>query len=228
MVLVAVSVVWIPILQSANSGQLYVYIQSVTSYLAPPVTAVFGLAVFWKRTNEQGAFWGLMVGLVVGLVRMIMEFIYPVPRCGVYDERPSVIKDVHYLHFAIILCVLTIGIVVVVSLLTEPPLQSHLKNLTWWTISKDRDSPEISMQKLNTTNRASRRDKEDADTAAPTNGSWTSRFCGTRSDAAEEAPRPLHIKNTRSTAEDPFWARVCCVNAIILMCINIFFYAYFA
>lgn len=48
-----VSVVWIPILQSANSGQLYVYIQSVTSYLAPPVTAVFTLAVFWKRTNEQ-------------------------------------------------------------------------------------------------------------------------------------------------------------------------------
>ncbi|XP_060138780.1 sodium/mannose cotransporter SLC5A10-like [Zootoca vivipara] len=52
-VLVAVSVVWIPILQSSNSGQLYIYIQSVTSYLAPPVTAVFLLAVFWKRANEQ-------------------------------------------------------------------------------------------------------------------------------------------------------------------------------
>lgn len=52
-ILVVVSVVWIPILQSANSGQLYVYIQSVTSYLAPPVTAVFTMAVFWKRTNEQ-------------------------------------------------------------------------------------------------------------------------------------------------------------------------------
>lgn len=47
-----ISVVWIPILQSANSGQLYVYIQSVTSYLAPPVTAIFVMAVFWKRTNE--------------------------------------------------------------------------------------------------------------------------------------------------------------------------------
>lgn len=52
-VLVIVSVVWIPILQNANSGQLYVYIQSITSYLAPPVTAVFVLAVFWKRANEQ-------------------------------------------------------------------------------------------------------------------------------------------------------------------------------
>lgn len=52
-VLVVVSVVWIPILQSSNSGQLYIYIQSVTSYLAPPVTAVFLLAVFWKQANEQ-------------------------------------------------------------------------------------------------------------------------------------------------------------------------------
>lgn len=51
-ILVVISVVWIPILQSANSGQLYVYIQSVTSFLAPPVTAIFVMAVFWKRTNE--------------------------------------------------------------------------------------------------------------------------------------------------------------------------------
>lgn len=53
MVLVALSVVWIPILQSSSGGQLYVYIQAVTSYLAPPVTAVFILAVFWPRANEQ-------------------------------------------------------------------------------------------------------------------------------------------------------------------------------
>ena len=52
-VLVALSVVWIPVLQSSSSGQLYVYIQAVTSYLAPPVTAVFVLAVFWPRANEQ-------------------------------------------------------------------------------------------------------------------------------------------------------------------------------
>ena len=57
-VLVALSVVWIPILQSSSGGQLYVYIQAVTSYLAPPVTAVFILAVFWPRANEQVHGWG--------------------------------------------------------------------------------------------------------------------------------------------------------------------------
>uniref|UniRef100_A0A7N8XS34 Sodium/mannose cotransporter SLC5A10 n=1 Tax=Mastacembelus armatus TaxID=205130 RepID=A0A7N8XS34_9TELE len=125
-ILVVVSVVWIPILQSANSGQLYVYIQSVTSCLAPPVTAVFTLAVFWKRTNEQGAFWGLMVGLVVGVCRMVLEFAFPPARCGVVDSAPAVLRSVHYLHFAILLCGLTAIVVTIVSLLTPPPIPTHI------------------------------------------------------------------------------------------------------
>ncbi|XP_056391526.1 sodium/mannose cotransporter SLC5A10 isoform X2 [Hyla sarda] len=223
-VLVIISVVWIPILQNANSGQLYVYIQSVTSYLAPPVTAVFGLAVFWKRANEQGAFWGLMVGLVVGLARMILEFVYPIPRCGVYDERPSILKDVHYLHFAIILCALTIGVVVGISLLTEPPLHAQIKNLTWWTIPRGRSPPEITLRKVSTRSHSSPRENEVQANCSPRSRTWSSMLCKSPSEPVES---PAAIQQ-RSIREDPFWARVCCINAIILMCVNIFFYAYFA
>nr|XP_014344776.1 PREDICTED: sodium/glucose cotransporter 5 [Latimeria chalumnae] len=223
-ILVAVSVVWIPILQSANSGQLYVYIQSVTSYLAPPVTAVFVLAVFWKRVNEPGAFWGLMVGLVVGLTRMIMEFVYPSPRCGIYDPRPPVLKNVHYLHFAIILCALTVVVVVVVSLLTDPPMESQIKNLTWWTISKERTPPEISLQKASSEAGVSERGNSGLEESVPKRWTWTNLFCSTQPEV-EERPKPAYLGDTH---ENPFWARVCCVNAIVLMCVNIFFYAYFA
>jgi Na+/proline symporter len=52
-VLIGVSVAWIPVLQGSNSGQLFIYMQSVTSSLAPPVTAVFVLGIFWRRANEQ-------------------------------------------------------------------------------------------------------------------------------------------------------------------------------
>uniref|UniRef100_A0A7N8YFM2 Sodium/mannose cotransporter SLC5A10 n=1 Tax=Mastacembelus armatus TaxID=205130 RepID=A0A7N8YFM2_9TELE len=165
-ILVVVSVVWIPILQSANSGQLYVYIQSVTSCLAPPVTAVFTLAVFWKRTNEQGAFWGLMVGLVVGVCRMVLEFAFPPARCGVVDSAPAVLRSVHYLHFAILLCGLTAIVVTIVSLLTPPP--SH-----------------------------------------------------------EQVCTQRYIK-VPSVRESVFWSRFCCFNALLLISINIFLYAYFA
>ncbi|KAM4632299.1 sodium/mannose cotransporter SLC5A10 [Discoglossus pictus] len=222
-VLVVISVVWIPILQSANSGQLFVYIQSVTSYLAPPVTAVFVLAIFWRRANEQGAFWGLMVGLIVGLARMILEFVYPFPRCGIPDIRPSVLKDVHYLHFAIILCALTMGVVVVISLLTEPPLQSQVKNLTWWTIPRGR-TPEIKLRKISTRSQPTPGASNDAAQSSPRSRSLSSLFCS-QPKAAVESPK---TRQHRSIMEDPFWARVCCINAIILMCVNIFCYAYFA
>lgn len=52
LILVVISILWIPIIQSANSGQLFDYIQSITSYLAPPITALFILAIFCKRINE--------------------------------------------------------------------------------------------------------------------------------------------------------------------------------
>ncbi|KAI3368099.1 hypothetical protein L3Q82_007802 [Scortum barcoo] len=53
LVLVCFSLLWIPVIQTANSGQLFDYVQSVTSFLAPPITAVFLMAIFWPRANEQ-------------------------------------------------------------------------------------------------------------------------------------------------------------------------------
>ncbi|KAG9349780.1 hypothetical protein JZ751_026133 [Albula glossodonta] len=209
-ILVVISVVWIPILQSANSGQLYVYIQSVTSYLAPPVTAIFVLAVFWRRTNEAGAFWGLMVGLVVGLARMVLEFAYPPPRCGVPDPRPDVLRSIHYLHFAIILCALTAGIVV--------------RNLTWWTLSQENVDREIPLQKVSSLSDHAQRRTEDTDSHRRRNYVRGAAFCGSRGNGPVTPPSNI----IPSTRENPFWSRFCCANAIILMCVNIFLYAYFA
>ncbi|XP_044286106.1 sodium/glucose cotransporter 4 [Varanus komodoensis] len=133
LILVVISILWIPIIQTANSGQLFDYIQSITSYLAPPITALFILAIFCKRINEPGAFWGLIFGLVVGFIRMVLEFTYVVPSCGEEDQRPAVLKDVHYLYFAIILCVLTAVVIVSISLCTPPIPEENLARLTWWT-----------------------------------------------------------------------------------------------
>lgn len=49
----AVSVAWLPVVQAAQGGQLFDYMQSVSSYLAPPVSAVFVLALFVPRVNEK-------------------------------------------------------------------------------------------------------------------------------------------------------------------------------
>uniref|UniRef100_A0A8C8VKJ5 Sodium/mannose cotransporter SLC5A10 n=1 Tax=Pelusios castaneus TaxID=367368 RepID=A0A8C8VKJ5_9SAUR len=219
-VLVVISVLWIPILQSSSSGQLYIYIQSVTSCLAPPITAVFALAVFWRRTNEQGAFCGLMLGLAIGLARLGLEFAYPSPRCGVPDERPFLVRNVHYLHFAIVLCALTAVAVVGISLLGSPPADSHRHTLSWslcwlriWAGGPRSVSPHLLSPSVT-----------DSQEGVPAACPCTDFFCGPQEVKAEGPPG----KALLDTTEAPFWARVCCLNAVILMCVNIFCYGYFA
>lgn len=139
LVLVILSILWIPIIKGSQNSQLFNYIQSITSYLAPPVCAVYVLAIFWGRINEKGAFWGLMLGLIIGLIRFGLEFGFPAPPCGSADPdlRPEFVKQavskVHYLHFGIILFVIVALIATVVSLLTEPIDRKHLHRLTFWT-----------------------------------------------------------------------------------------------
>ena len=99
LIMVVIGILWIPIIQSMQGAQLYIYIQSVAAYLSPPIAAVYLIAVLWKKANEKGAFWSLMVGMLVGVIRMILDFVYVQPPCGEVDDRPMIIKDVasHFL-----------------------------------------------------------------------------------------------------------------------------------
>jgi len=138
-VLVGVSIAWIPIITKFNSSQLFVYIQAISNFLSPQVTAVFLLGVLWERTTEPGAFWGLMIGFSLGIVRFVLEFGYFIPPCGssIPDKRPSFIKhfvdDVHYLHYGALLFVATGVLTIVISLMTEPIPKEKLYRLTFWT-----------------------------------------------------------------------------------------------
>ncbi|XP_043317331.1 sodium/glucose cotransporter 4 isoform X3 [Cervus canadensis] len=245
--LVVISILWIPIIQSSNSGQLFDYIQSVTSYLAPPITALFLLAIFCKRVTEPGAFWGLLFGLVVGLLRMILEFCYPAPACGEEDHRPAVLKDFHYLYFALLLCALTAIVIVTVSLCTAPIPEEKLARLTWWT----RNRPRSELEKQAPESTAGTAEVASAEGPAGAGGaedpsqgpeqpgaprrSWGQRLwrwlCGL-SGAPEQALSPaekaaLEQKLT-SIAEEPLWRSVCNINAVVLLAVNVFLWGYFA
>uniref|UniRef100_W5MTV5 Solute carrier family 5 member 9 n=1 Tax=Lepisosteus oculatus TaxID=7918 RepID=W5MTV5_LEPOC len=245
LVLVALSILWIPIIQAANSGKLFDYIQSITSYLAPPITALFIMAVFWKRVNEPGAFWGLMVGLVIGLVRVFLEFMYGAPPCGEKDQRPAIVKDIHYLYFALILLGLTAVVITVVSLCTPPIHDQHLIRLTWWT--RGSQAPRIDLEdpwapvSTPDPSRPSLEDKESPQGTGKNDmpktdvscwkrvGLW---FCGLSSSQAKPQvsldERQVLEKKLTSIREDPVWRNVCNVNAIILLTVNVFLWGYFA
>lgn len=68
----------------------------------------------------QGAFYGLMIGLAIGLSRMITEFVYGTGSCASPSNCPTIICGVHYLYFSIILFSVSCIVILSISLLTSP------------------------------------------------------------------------------------------------------------
>ncbi|XP_043850306.1 sodium/myo-inositol cotransporter [Dromiciops gliroides] len=132
--MVVISIAWVPIIVEMQGGQMYLYIQEVADYLTPPVAALFLLAIFWKRCNEQGAFYGGMAGFVLGALRLILAFTYRAPECDQPDERPAFIKNIHYMYVATALFWVTGLITVIVSLLTPPPTKEQIHTTTFWSV----------------------------------------------------------------------------------------------
>ncbi|XP_034417513.1 sodium/myo-inositol cotransporter isoform X2 [Cyclopterus lumpus] len=130
--MVVISIAWVPVIIEMQGGQTYLYIQEVAGYLTPPIAALFLLGVFWKRCNEIGAFCGGMTGLALGIVRLVLVFIYRQPRCDQPDDRPAFIVKIHYMYFASGLFWISGFVAVVVSLCTSPPDEEQVRTATFW------------------------------------------------------------------------------------------------
>lgn len=244
LVLVAISVVWIPIIQASQGSQLFNYIQSITSYLAPPICAVYLLAIFWPRTNEPGAFWGLMVGLVIGLVRFGLEFSTSVPACGDYNSaKPpqwwhDIVGQVHYLHFGLILWAISGFVTVAVSLVTPPPPPDSLHRLTYWSRHSTQVRSELSGDG-NVSNQTTAK-KKPLKSSLPGWRIALNWVCGV--DMAEDwedqvedsheiiAKNPAEeAKEAATLLHEPEWKRnMVDANAVLVMSVAMFFWGFYA
>jgi SSS family solute:Na+ symporter len=132
-VVVILGVAWIPIMQGI-SGTLYQYLQSVQSYLAPPIAAVFLLGVFSKRINGKGAWAAMTGGFIIGCLRIVLELLRHDLSGILYT-----FATINFLYFCILLFVVSIIILVTVSLCTEKPTFEQLNGLTFaTTVAEDK------------------------------------------------------------------------------------------
>uniref|UniRef100_H2YQN2 Uncharacterized protein n=1 Tax=Ciona savignyi TaxID=51511 RepID=H2YQN2_CIOSA len=224
--MVAVSIAWVPIVQVSANGQLFDYIQSITSYLGPPIMVVFVMGIFWPRLNEPGAFWSLMGGLAVGLTRMIMDFVYSSPLCGQDEYRPEILYKVHYLYFAMILATITAIVAVVVSLLTPAIPKEKLVRLTWYT--RHSVEPRMEMDQLNGAN------EQEPQSDEPVNPeekhTWYRRafdlFCGLdkSQQGTAETVRPTFF----SIEEKPVPRNIVNFMGLLMLCTMTFLFGYYA
>ncbi|XP_076467786.1 sodium/glucose cotransporter 4-like [Babylonia areolata] len=227
---VGISILWLPVIQAYQSGQLWSYLQAVSSYTAPPWCVLFLLSLFWKRTTEQGAFWGLMISLVTGMVRMVMDFMMPAPLCGSEegpDDRPAVLKDVHFLHFAVILTAVSAFSTVIISLLTKPRPPEKLRRVTWWTRHDLQDPEETESEDDFAEDEVDQLSVPKRRTVARRVYYW---LCG-----IDDTPRPRHTQEEKeaikrkmtSLEENPYAARLTAAVAIGTAAVTTFMLGFF-
>lgn len=115
-VLVIVSLGWIPFMKSLMGGGIFHYLQSVQAYISPPIAAVFLFGLFYKWINARGAIVSLWVGFAIGVFRLIAEFLANEGTIVVAkNSLLGMFLGINFLHFALFLFLFCAVILMVVS-----------------------------------------------------------------------------------------------------------------
>ncbi len=108
---------------------LFIYIQTLYAFFAPPFSAVFLLGILFRRINAKGATLAVFAGFAFGiLMKMYLQFRPDLfGQTALHLIRPFSNQALIHWGFCVFLCVL-------ISLLTEPPRPDQITDqvtLNW-------------------------------------------------------------------------------------------------
>lgn len=52
-IMTGIGILWIPVVQNVQGGQLFIYIQAVSAYFSPPIAALYLLSILWTKATEK-------------------------------------------------------------------------------------------------------------------------------------------------------------------------------
>lgn len=134
-IIVLLGMAWIPLMGKIDDG-LYNYLQTVQSYLAPPISAVFLLGVFFKRLNAKGAYTAMVSGFILGIAKLTMQMFHSSFETGSYLHQ---FATMNFLYFCIWLFLFSIVVFVVISLMSAAPSEEKVRGLTFaTTVAEDK------------------------------------------------------------------------------------------
>ncbi len=132
-IIVILGIAWIPVMKELGKV-LYAYLQDVQSLLAPGIAAVFLLGVVSKRTTPAAGYVGLVVGFILGMLRLALKVIYG-DTVG-DDLLYQVVVEPNWLHYEIALFIIIIALMVIVSLFTRPVDPARIEGLYFGSASE--------------------------------------------------------------------------------------------
>ncbi len=111
-----IAAAWAP--QIERFPTLWQYLQSILSYITPPVVAVFVMGIFWEKAKGTAAFLTLVTGVPLGVAGWIVNEI-------------AHFSSIHYLYASGILFVFSCLVMLIVSLMDRTPVRPEVKDLVW-------------------------------------------------------------------------------------------------
>jgi SSS family solute:Na+ symporter len=131
-VVIFLGMAWIPVMMSL--GSLYDYLQGIQSLLAPAMVAVFALGVFSKRITPMAGQWGMIVGFLIGMTRLITNIVTntgKLPMSGVLWENTTWFWQTNWLIFECWLLLFLVVMMYVVSIFTKAPTKEQISAITF-------------------------------------------------------------------------------------------------
>jgi len=130
--LVLLSLGWIPFMNALMGGGIFHYLQSIQAYIAPPIAAVFLLGLFYKWINARAAIITLWTGFVIGMFRLVAEFMANEGSLTLTDDSAlSYFLGINFLHFALFLFLFCSAVLMIVSKLGSPQSALSLEAVTF-------------------------------------------------------------------------------------------------
>lgn len=107
-----------------NFDQLFTYIQASTGIISPGILTIFLLGIFWPKTSNKAAIWGVIMSFFIAIGLKAVELVYVNIHGPVSTfNRPFYVMP--FMHQMMVTLICTIVIVVVISLLDNKGKKSE-------------------------------------------------------------------------------------------------------
>lgn len=106
---------------AASMTPLFVKVQNVFFYIAPPFAVIFTLGLLWRRANATGALATIISGFI--FTWLLDAWLFP--------RVTFLIPYNTYLHRALLAWIFCMGVMIVVSLSTLAPTEEKIRGIIW-------------------------------------------------------------------------------------------------
>ncbi len=123
-VIMLLAMVWST--QGGKYTSIFEAINSIAANLAPPITTVFLLGVFWKRGTKQAALATLIFGFTLGAIAFALDL-------PIFGDTKIITHNwgIPFMMQAWWLFLFCVAVFITVSLFTPKPDPESIKGLTW-------------------------------------------------------------------------------------------------